>query len=293
MEEYEKFLESKKIRFESCGFEVDKNSLNSNLFNFQRDIVHWSLKKGKCAVFAGTGLGKTLIELSWANQVNKHTNGDVLILAPLAVSEQTVREGEKFGIEVNLCRSQTDVKPGINITNYEMLHKFDVSKFIGVVLDESSILKAMTGKIRTQIIEMFFKTPYKLACSATPSPNDHMELGNHCEFLNVMSFTEMLSMFFVHDGGETSKWRLKGHSVDKFWEWVASWAVMMQSPYDFGYENHFFDLPELRIHEVIADKSNFATKEAKTLNEQRKVMRETIDLRTKKVASIIFENIGC
>lgn len=286
MEEYKQFLESKKIRFEACGFEVDKNSLNSNLFDFQRDIVHWSLKKGKCAIFAGTGLGKTLMELSWANQVHKHTNENVLILAPLAVSEQTVREGEKFGIKVNLCRSQEDVKQGINITNYEMLHKFDTSEFIGVVLDESSILKNFSGKVRTQLIGTFANTKYKLACTATPSPNDVIELTSHAEFLDVISGSEMLSMWFVHDTDGIGKWRLKKHSVGEFWEWVSTWAVMLSNPKDLDYNSSMFDLPELRIHQIVADCSNFAVKEAISLNDRRKARKDTIDLRVNKAAEI-------
>lgn len=288
MDKYKKFLESKKIRFEACGFEVDKNSLNPNLFSFQRDIVHWALKKGKSALFMGTGLGKSICQLEWANQVHKHTNGDVLILAPLAVSEQTVREGQKFGIEVNLCRSQDDVKPGINITNYEMLHKFDASKFIGVVLDESSILKNYSGKVRTQIIETFQNTQYKLACSATPSPNDYIELSSHSEFLNVMPAREMLSMFFINDVKlkDGSKWRLKKHAVKAFWEWVSTWAVMLSNPSDLDYDGDKFKLPELRIHEVIVDDSNFIVKNALTLNERRQARKDTIDLRVKKAAEI-------
>jgi len=158
------------------------------------------LQKGKAAIFAGTGLGKTLMQLEWANKIHQTTNGDILILAPLAVSRQTVREGIKFGIEVTSCRSQADVVPGVNITNYEMLHMFELDKFIAVVLDESSILKSFTGKVRTQIIEAFKQTPYRLACTATPAPNDLMELCNHAEFLGVMTRAEMLATWFVHDG---------------------------------------------------------------------------------------------
>src|SRR5262245_14707508 len=165
------------------------------------------------------------MQLEWARKVAEKTEGTVLILAPLAVAEQTREEGRKFGIEVTVCRAQEDVKPGINITNYEILHKFSPGKFDGVVLDESSILKAYDGKTRTEIIKSFRRTPYRLACTATPAPNDHMELGNHSEFLGIMNRSEMLSMFFVHDGGRTSQWRLKGHAADEFWRWISSWAV--------------------------------------------------------------------
>lgn len=284
MMEYEHFLNSKTKKYESSGFEVKE--VSSILFDFQQDIVKWALKKGKSAIFAGTGLGKTGMQLEWAKNVCDHTKGDVLILAPLSVSEQTVREGAKFGVDVNICRSQADVINGINITNYEMLHNFDISNFIGVVLDESSILKSFTGKVRNEIIQSFESTPYRLACTATPSPNDYMELGNHAEFLNVMSRSEMLSMFFVHDGGSTSKWRLKGHCEESFWEWVASWAVMLSNPKDLGYENEFFDLPELRIHEIIVDDNVPNVKLAKTLTERRNARKETIDARTSKAADI-------
>jgi DNA modification methylase/superfamily II DNA or RNA helicase len=181
------------------------------------------------------------------------TGGDVLILAPLAVAQQTRREGEKFGISVAVARSQSDVRPGITITNYEMLPHFDASHFAGVVLDESSILKSYDGKTRTAITQAFGRTPYRLACTATPAPNDHMELGNHAEFLGIMSRTEMLAMFFTHDGGDTSKWRLKGHAEAEFWKWVCSWAVMLRTPSDLGYSDEGFNLPPLRYHQITVD----------------------------------------
>jgi hypothetical protein len=280
---YELFLESKIRKYEESGFTTDE--INPLLFDFQIDIVTWCLKKGKAAIFAGTGLGKTGMQLEWAKKVCEYTAGNVLILAPLAVSEQTVREGLKFGIEVNICREQSEIKPGINITNYEMLHKFDCDSFSGVVLDESSILKSFTGKVRTEIIEAFRDVPYRLACTATPSPNDYMELGNHAEFLNVMTRSQMLSMYFVHDGGETSKWRLKGHCQTAFWDWVASWSVMLSNPTDLGYENHFFDLPKLTIHEIIVDEE-YPYAIAKTLSERRDARKDTVDLRVSKAAEI-------
>jgi len=283
MQAYEQFLKSKVITYEESGFQVDK--VNPILFDFQQDIVKWCLQKGKAAIFAGTGLGKTGMQLEWAKKVTEHTNGNVLILAPLAVSEQTVREGEKFGVSVNICRDQSEIKPGVNITNYEMLHKFDCESFSGVVLDESSILKSFTGKVRTEIIEAFRDVPYRLACTATPSPNDYMELGNHAEFLNVMTRSQMLSMYFVHDGGETSKWRLKGHCKVSFWDWVASWSVMLSNPVDLGYENDFFDLPKLNIHEVIVDE-DYPFQIAKTLTERRDARRDTVELRVSKSADI-------
>lgn len=282
--DYETFINSKIKKYEDSGF--DAENVSCILFDFQQDVVRWALKKGKAAIFAGTGLGKTGMQLEWAKKVCEYTCGNVLILAPLAVSEQTVREGEKFGVDVNICRSHDGVKRGINITNYEMLHNFDINDFVGIVLDESSILKSFTGKVRTEIIKAFENTPYRLACTATPSPNDYMELGNHAEFLNVMTRSEMLSMFFVHDGGSTSKWRLKGHCAESFWEWVASWAVMLSNPKDLGYENEFFDLPLLRIHEIVVDENEQNTKLAKTLTERRIARKETIDKRTSKAAEI-------
>lgn len=286
MKDYNKFLKSKKMSIIPTGFNVSKSQINPKLFNFQRDIVIWALKKGKCAVFAGTGLGKTLMQLEWANHVHKHTNGNILILAPLAVNQQTVEEGRKIGIDVNLCRSQEDVKSGINITNYDMLQHFDPNEFVGIILDESSILKSFSGKIRSQIIESFRETPYKLACTATPSPNDHQELTNHAEFLGVMSRTEVLSMFFVHDGGDTSKWRLKSHSKNDFWEWVASWGIMMSKPSDLGYKNGNFDLPPLNIHNIVVENNNYR-KVAKTLTDRRNARKDSLENRIKAAADII------
>jgi len=286
--DYAEFLERKKPTFKSCGVSIDEKEINPMMFQFQKDIVRWALAKGKAAIFAGTGLGKTLMQLEWANQIHDKTGLDILILAPLAISSQTVREGAKFGIGVNICREQPDVKAGINITNYELLHKFDLSVFGGVVLDESSILKAFTGKVRTAIIDGFRDTPYKLACTATPAPNDHMELCNHAEFLGVMTRAEMLAMFFVHDGGSTSKWRVKGHAVETFWIWVANWAVMMQRPSNLGYEDEGFELPPLNIHQVIAevDNSQFDG-EALTLWDRQQARRESIAERSKICADLV------
>jgi superfamily II DNA or RNA helicase len=217
---YSEFLQSKAITDPATGLPVVPK-LNDQLFDFQRDIVSWALRRGRAAIFADCGMGKTAMQLEWA----KHIPGRVLILAPLAVAAQTVREGEKFGIDVIQAREGGQHLGKITITNYEMLEHFDPSMFTGIVLDESSILKAYDGKTRTRIIEAFAQTPFRLACTATPAPNDFMELGNHAEFLGVMSRTEMLAMFFVHDGGETQQWRLKGHAESEFWKWLASWAV--------------------------------------------------------------------
>ncbi|MCK9592984.1 MAG: DEAD/DEAH box helicase [Methanoregula sp.] len=284
---YEQFIASKRLFHESCGITIDKNILNPLLFDFQKDIVVWALQKGKACIFLGTGLGKTFIQLSWANEIYKQTKHNVLIVAPLAVANQTVKEGQKIGISITLCRTQKDVMPGINITNYDMLHAFEASQFIAVVLDESSILKSFNGQVRTQIIEMFRETPYKLACTATPAPNDYMELGNHSEFVGVMGRTEMLSMFFVHDGGETSKWRLKGHSIKKFWEWVATWAVMMSKPSDLGYQEEQFNLPPLSISQVSVSQNNGFVVRSTTLSDRRKARMDSLPDRVKKCAEIV------
>ena len=210
--EYKDFLETKKKKFIESGFDIQDSDLNSNLFDFQKYAVKTALKKGRFALFFDCGLGKTLMQLSWSDAVYNYTGKKVLILAPLAVVEQTKDEAMKFGIN----------QDSFDITNYEQLSNIDTSIYSGVVLDESSILKGRTGKTSNLLIETFESTPYKLACTATPSPNDHMELGQHSEFLGAMSYLEMLAMFFVHDGGETSKWRLRKHAKDNFWNYVCT-----------------------------------------------------------------------
>lgn len=286
--DYEEFLRSKRIEVKPCGFTIDPSDLNSNLFDFQRDIVAWSLKKGRSCMFLSTGLGKSICQLTWSQEVYNHTDNKVLILAPLAVADQTVREGAKFNIPVNICESQSDMVSGINITNYEKLHKFDCSEFGGIVLDESSILKHFEGKFRTEIIKSFRDTPYKLACTATPSPNDTIELLNHAEFMGVMKRAEALSQFFVHEGKETQKWRLKGHAIKAFWEWVASWAVMMQLPSDLGYEDRGFKLPPLNIEQLmVGEDSSYQVREARTLQEQREARRTSLPDRVSKAAELI------
>jgi len=203
MNSYASFLSQKQIILEDSGISLDKSLLNPKLFEFQRDIVAWALRKGRAALFCDCGLGKTFMQLEWA----KHVPGRVLILAPLSVAQQTEREGRKFDIEVRYSRKPCDAQ--ITATNYEMLEHFNASDYQGIVLDESSILKSFEGKFRNQIIDSFGRTPFRLACTATPAPNDYMELGNHSEFLGALTRTEMLSTFFVHDGGDTAKWRLK------------------------------------------------------------------------------------
>lgn len=283
---YEDFLKQKDYVLESSGFDIDKSKLNPRMFDFEKDIVRWALKKGRACIFAGCGLGKTLCQLEWAYRIHLHTGGNILIVAPLTVADQTRREAEKFGYTAKVCESQKDCIDGINITNYEKLEKFVANKFIAVVLDESSILKSYTGKVRNQIIDMFSQTPYKLACTATPAPNDYMELGNHSEFCGVMTRAEMLSMFFVHDGGQTSKWRLKGHAKNVFWQWMSTWAVFLENPKDLGYVESGYDLPSLHINEIIVD-GDVPVVESMTLTERRKARKESLDLRCQKAAELV------
>lgn len=288
--EYTEFLKQKDITDKSTGFMP--SGINDMLFDFQKAIVTWACKRGRSAIFADCGLGKTPMQLEWANQVHKYSQHPVLILAPLAVSQQTQREGNKFGIYVNICESQDDVVNGINITNYEKLHKFEPGYFTGIVLDESSILKSYTGKFRTFITEAFKATPYKLACTATPAPNDFMELGNHAEFLNILSRAEMLSLFFINDTSNVGTWRLKGHGEGKFWKWLCSWAVMLSTPAELGFSDEGFILPELNIIEHVIEygkplPGNLFSQKAKTLNERRVARRESIQEKLDVVKSII------
>jgi hypothetical protein len=292
--EYQEFLKSKLIVNMPSGFDADESALPVNLYPYQKDLVKWGCKRGKAAFFTMTGTGKTAMQVSWAQQVVNHTGGNVLILAPLAVSKQTVREALKFGITVNICRTHDDVKPGINIANYEMLHHFDPSDFQGIVLDESSIIKSATGKIRAAIIEFAEYIPYRLAATATPSPNDYMELGNHAEFLGIMSYTEMLSTFFVHDGGDTSKWRLKGHAEESFWKWLSSWGVFLTKPSDLNYSDEGFDLPPLNTFQHIvqseAPEGALFAFEAKGLQERRGARKESLERRVAKAVEIVDQS---
>lgn len=285
--EYQAFLKTKKIIVPSTGIDVSDADIPKNLFDYQHDIVKWALKKGKAAVFAGTGLGKTRIQVAWAHLVG----GTVLILAPLAVAPQTVKEAKEIGIDVNLCKTQSDMKKGINIVNYERMESFDMKHLDGIVLDESSILKSQTGKTRNWLIEQCRAIPMKLCCTATPAPNDYMELGNHAEFLGSMKQSEMLSMFFVHDGSNTSSWRLKHHAVKAFWEWVASWAVMLTNPTDLGYDGSLFKLPKLNIRQITVHTEQLTGYlfpiEAQTLQERQQARRDSTEDRVKACADLV------
>ncbi len=302
MSNYSEFLARKAITHQATGI-ADVPALNEKLFPFQRDITGWALQKGRAALFEECGLGKSWQAIEWSRVVNAVTMKSVLILTPLAVAQQFVREGEKLGVSVNHVREPSDWDYGpvsagaINVVNYERLHLFEsmIPDLGGVVLDESSILKAYDGKTRTMLIESFQHVPFRLACTATPSPNDVTELGNHAEFLGAMSRVEMLATFFCHDGGDSRVWRLKGHAEKDFWQWVRTWAVCLSKPSDMGYSDDGYDLPPLRIkeHVIDVDKQMAAQAgllfafEAATLSEQRAVKKASIDERVAMAAQLV------
>ncbi len=286
--EYLEFIKSKEIVHKNKPIEC--LFLPDSLFDFQIDITKHACLKGKFAIWAGCGLGKTRMQLTWAENVYRQINEPILILAPLGVTTQTKKEGEKIGVDVNICFDESDVKSGLNITNYEKLHKFDCSVFGGVVLDESSILKNYSGKIKQQIIDSFFNTEYKLCCSATPSPNDFTEIGNHAEFLNVCSRVEMLATYFIHDSGATQKWRLKGHAEKMFFKWVSSWAIMIEKPSDIGYSDETMKLPPLNMYEhivkAVPEDGELFVRCADTLQERRQARNDSIYDRCKLAADL-------
>lgn len=295
MYEYQDFLEGKKPRSHAVGFDVPLSSFNSRMsgmFEYEAHVVRWAIRKGRAAIFAGCGLGKTAMQCEWARHVSAHDNRPVLIFAPLVVADQTVAEmGADFGIPVTLCESMEDVRPGINITNYEKLDKFRAEAFCGVVLDESSILKAHTGKYRAQLTAWAQPLQYRLCCTATPSPNDYVELGTHAEFLGVMRREEMLATFFVHDGGKTSDWRLKGHAEDEFWKWISTWALAFQKPSDIGFSDDGFELPPLNIIPIVVESpvldGYLFPVEAVGLAEQREAKRKSIPSRLAVTSDLV------
>jgi hypothetical protein len=252
--EYDSFVASKKEAGKVYGFET--KIVNEGLYPFQVHIAEWALKIGRAAVFADTGLGKTRIQIAWANEICKYTGGNVLIFAPLCVSHQTIKEGEAIGIDVRYCRAQSEAKPGITIANYEMMEHFDIPAFQGVVLDESSILKSYMGKTKQALIEDCNNTPYRLACTATPSPNDYLELGNHCQWLGIMPSNEMIMRFFANDTMQAGGYSLKPHAKNAFWEWVASWAIAISNPSQIGYDGAKYILPDLEQTFHILDVSD-------------------------------------
>lgn len=244
---YTEFLESKKRRHINAGFEIKEKDINPILFDFQRFSVVKALQTGRYGLFEECGLGKTMQQVEWANHVVRKTNQPVTILAPLGVTGQTIEEAKKLGIHVSRVGSKSENK--IHITNYEQIEHLDPDKLAGIVLDESSILKNFEGETKKKIIHTFKKTPYKLACTATPSPNDDMELCNHAEFLNHGRRAEILATYFTHDGGDTSKWRLKGHAQKPFWNFVKSWSLFISNPSDLGFDGSMYFLPKLNIIE--------------------------------------------
>jgi len=278
---YKEFLKTKEKTFISSGFDIEETDLNVNLFDFQKHIVKIALKKGRFALFEDCGLGKTIQQLAWADAVFNHTRQKVLILAPLAVVAQTKREAVQFGINLD----------SFDITNFEQLKNLDTSIYGGVVLDESSILKGKDGKMSSLIINTFKNTPYKLACTATPSPNDHMELGQHSEFLGAMSYLEMLAMFFVHDGGETSKWRLRKHAKDTFWKYVCTWSISVDNPKTLGFDDNGYDLPEIEyIEHIIPVENNTGSlfcDAAVSATELHRDLKRSFDKRIEKTIEIV------
>jgi DNA modification methylase len=288
-DEYDSFVRSKRRSEVATGH--NPSDLNEHLFDFQHAIVSWAVRRGRAAIFADTGLGKTLMQLSWADEVARHTKGIVLVLAPLAVSEQTIEQGSTFGIEVNrVPHGQTPTEPGVWITNYERMEVIDFDSLHGLVLDESSILKSHTGKTRTELINRCQSVPYRLSCTATPSPNDFEELGNQCEFLGVMTRTEMLATYFMNDTGDTGTWVLKGWGASRFWEWMGSWAVVLRNPADLGFDGTRYNLPapEYLEHVVETDVTgDLFAKPAQTMLERRKAQRDSIKARCIELAKVV------
>ncbi len=291
--DYSSFIASKSIVIPDAGFAVSPADVNPLCRPWQSDVIRFALRKGRCGVFPDTGLGKTLMQLEIAHHIYQRTGGNILILAPLAVGRQTIAEAKKFGIAspIKLCHSQESVEPGITVTNYEKLHRFDVSQFVCIILDEGSILKSIDGATRELLITLFRRTPYRFIFTATPSPNDITEIGSYCEFLGIMSRAEMLATYFTHDGGDTSKWRLRKWAENDFFRWMASWSVMFRRPSDLGYEDAGYNLPPLHIHEHVVDtpvaKGLLFQSDATTLHEQRAARRDTIQKRVDKLMRLI------
>lgn len=271
----------------ASGFDIPES-----MFPHQRALTSWAIRRGRAAIFADTGLGKTSMELVWAREVSRHTNQPVIILTPLAVAAQTAAEGRRIGIPVTLCRDADDVRPGVNVTNYDRLHRFDCSVFGGVSPDESSIIKHHDAKTFATLTREFASTPFKLCATATPAPNDWTELGTHAEFLGVCTRAEMLAEFFCHDGGDTSVWRLKGHARQEFWRFVCSWGALIRRPSDLGFDDSAYALPNLILHEHLVESEQstngmlFAM-EAQTLSERREARRDSLEQRVAECARIV------
>jgi len=263
---------------------------DGSLFDHQRALTNWALRRGSAAIFADTGLGKMRMELAWADVVHKHTRMPVMIHTPLAVAPQLAAEAALMGINAKVCRSADDLIDGINITNYDRLHLFDPKVFGGVALDESGCIKHHNTRTFTDLTEAYRETPYKLPASATPAPNDWTELGTHAEFLGICTRAEMLAEFFCHDGAETQVWRLKGHARSLFWKWVATWGAMVRRPSDLGFSDDGYILPPLNMHEhvvnfeMVAEGQLFAT-DAQTMSDRRKARKLSMDLRVQACAA--------
>ena len=282
---YAEFLERKTKRAERAGVEIEPGELHPTLHDFQRDGALWAIRQGRAAIFWDCGLGKTFAQVEWARVSGERS----LIVAPLSVARQTVREAAKIDVPINYVRDGSEVDgPGIWTTNYELIDRFDASTFDAVVLDESSILKSVDGKTRTRLIEMMREVPRRLACTATPAPNDVAELTNHAEFLGVMRRAEMLAAYFVNDEKE---WRLKGHAVEPMFRWMATWAMALRRPSDLGYSDDGFDLPKLRIHAETVDVEQtpegqlFAT-DIGGIGGRAAVRRATLDARVERAAEL-------
>lgn len=288
--DYERFVSQKLAMRPPSG--IERFTMPDCLFPHQTALASWALKRGRAAIFADTGLGKSRMEIVWADAIQRYTNMPVLILAPLAVAAQTAAEGDRIDIPVKVCRSGADVGSGINITNYDRLHRFNPESFGGVVLDESSIIKHHDAKTFGLLKEAFRDTPYKLAATATPAPNDWTELGTHAEFLGICTHAEMLAEFFVHDGGDTSVWRLKGHAREAFWRWVVSWGALIRKPSDLGFDDSAYALPPLHVHEhtvetEMAVNGMLFAMEAQTLSERREARKSSLADRVNDCASIV------
>lgn len=281
---YEDFVASKLKDNPATGF--TPTELSSHLFDFQRDLVRWALKRGRAAIFADTGLGKSRMQLEWARQIVEHEGSPVIVLAPLAVAAQTVREAEAIGIKA--VHAREDVDAPIIVTNYERLHRFNPSRFVGVVLDESSCIKHHDSKTLSTLLKAFADTKYKLCATATPAPNDFVELGTHAEFLGACTRAEMLAEFFVHDGSSTQDWRLKGHARAHFWRWVSTWGALMRRPGDLGYDDSGYILPTLHVHKhVLPNPPGYIPPETMGLAERRAARKASTLSRVAACAEVI------
>ncbi|CBJ38305.1 putative Helicase domain protein [Ralstonia solanacearum CMR15] len=272
-------------------------SLPGSLFKHQSALTAWALRRGRAAIFADTGLGKARMSLSWADAVHRYTKRPVLMLEPPAVGWQMSKEGEAIGVSAHICRDGADVREGINVTNYERLHRFNPTDFAGVVLGESSCIKHHDAKTFRALTEAFAETEFKLPESATPAPNDWTELGTHAEFLGICTRQEMLAEYFTHDGGDTSVWRLKGHARQQFWRWVATWGAMVRRPSDLGFDDSAYLLPALHLHEhhvevEMPTNGMLFALEAKTLSERREARRTSMEDRVRECAKRVSAEPG-